>query len=223
MLPATRSLSNRDRRSPAMRVDRRGRPPRITLDPWRGLRLIRHRCPAHQDVDRLHRLPAGAQRPRRRSPGVSRPYGGFSREPLKLAGTPGVIHRAERKRDERSRSGRLCGDPAADGGDAQHRLWNRGGEQRSFLRRHAVCVLESSHLGLDRDHRRDHPAHGRVLAVQRRGDGRFIGIFAATLGAIESLFAIGGPHPWWALGIFVVSLWVLHGLIVFSEDFEVQT
>jgi len=54
------------------------------------------------------------------------------------------------------------------------------------------------------------------------GYGRFIGIFAATLGAIESLFAIGGPHPWWALGIFVVSLWVLHGLIVFSEDFEAR-
>ena len=52
------------------------------------------------------------------------------------------------------------------------------------------------------------------------GYGRFIGIFAATLGAIESLFAIGGKHPWWALGIFVVSLWVLHGLVVFSEDFE---
>ena len=55
------------------------------------------------------------------------------------------------------------------------------------------------------------------------GYGRFIGIFAATLGAVESLFAIGGPHPWWALGIFVVSLWVLHGLVVFSEDFETAT
>jgi hypothetical protein len=55
------------------------------------------------------------------------------------------------------------------------------------------------------------------------GYGRFVGIFAATLGALESLFAIGGPHPWWALGIFVVSLWVLHGLIVFGEDFEAQT
>jgi hypothetical protein len=53
--------------------------------------------------------------------------------------------------------------------------------------------------------------------------GRFIGIFAATLGAIESLLAIGGKHPWWAIAIFVISLWVLHGLIVFSEDFETQT
>jgi hypothetical protein len=55
------------------------------------------------------------------------------------------------------------------------------------------------------------------------GYGRFIGIFAATLGAIESLFAIGGPHPWWAIGIFVLCLWVLHGLVVYSEDFHAQT
>ncbi len=53
--------------------------------------------------------------------------------------------------------------------------------------------------------------------------GRFIGIFAAILAAIESLLEIGGNHPWWALGIFVVSLWVLHGLITFNEDFETQT
>jgi hypothetical protein len=53
--------------------------------------------------------------------------------------------------------------------------------------------------------------------------GRFIGIFAAALGAIESLFEIGGNHPWWALGVFVVCLWVLYGLITFNEDFEAQT
>ena len=53
--------------------------------------------------------------------------------------------------------------------------------------------------------------------------GRFIGIFAAIVGAIESLFEIGGSHPWWALGVFVVCLWVLHGLITFNEDFEAQT
>ncbi len=53
--------------------------------------------------------------------------------------------------------------------------------------------------------------------------GRFIGIFAATLGAIESLFEIGGNHPWWALGIFVICLWVLYGLITFHEDFEART
>jgi hypothetical protein len=37
------------------------------------------------------------------------------------------------------------------------------------------------------------------------------------------LVAIGGKHPWWAIGIFVLSLWVLHGLIVFNEDYEEAT
>ena len=64
---------------------------------------------------------------------------------------------------------------------------------------------------------------GGVSLFGAGGWGRFIGIFAAALGAIESLFAIGGNHPWWALGIFVLCLWVLHGLVVFSEDFEEQT
>jgi hypothetical protein len=49
--------------------------------------------------------------------------------------------------------------------------------------------------------------------------GRVIGIFAAILGALESLLSIGGTHPWWSLAIFVVCLWVLHGLVVFSEDY----
>ena len=64
---------------------------------------------------------------------------------------------------------------------------------------------------------------GGVSLFGGGGWGRFIGIFAAALGAIESLFAIGGNHPWWALGIFVLSVWVLHGLIVFNEDFEEAT
>jgi hypothetical protein len=48
--------------------------------------------------------------------------------------------------------------------------------------------------------------------------GLVIGITGATLGAIESLLAIGGAHPFWALGIFAICLIVLHGLIVFGED-----
>src|SRR5271155_3803948 len=42
--------------------------------------------------------------------------------------------------------------------------------------------------------------------------GRVIGIFAATIGAIEALANVGGPHPWWSLGIFAVCLWVIHGI-----------
>jgi len=47
--------------------------------------------------------------------------------------------------------------------------------------------------------------------------GRVIGIIAATLGAIESLANVGGPHPWWSLGVFAVCLWVIYGLFVLGE------
>jgi hypothetical protein len=48
--------------------------------------------------------------------------------------------------------------------------------------------------------------------------GITIGILAASIGAIESLLAIGGAHPFWALGIFALCLIVLHGIVVFAED-----
>ncbi len=47
--------------------------------------------------------------------------------------------------------------------------------------------------------------------------GRVIGIFAATIGAIESLANVGGPHPWWSLGVFAVCLWIIHSLFVLGE------
>jgi hypothetical protein len=48
--------------------------------------------------------------------------------------------------------------------------------------------------------------------------GITIGILAASLGAIQSLLAIGGAHPFWALGIFALCLIVLHGIVVYAED-----
>src|SRR5437763_1203711 len=53
--------------------------------------------------------------------------------------------------------------------------------------------------------------------------GRVIGIAAATLGAIEALLAVTGPNPWWALGIFAICLWCIHGLIVYGEPEQTQT
>lgn len=55
------------------------------------------------------------------------------------------------------------------------------------------------------------------------GFGRVIGIIAATIGAIESLLSIGGAHPLWALGIFFICLWILHGLVVLGTDEAVAT
>ena len=48
--------------------------------------------------------------------------------------------------------------------------------------------------------------------------GRTIGIIAGSLGAINALFSIGGAYPWWSLAIFVLCIYVVHGLIVFGED-----
>jgi len=51
--------------------------------------------------------------------------------------------------------------------------------------------------------------------------GRVIGLIAATVGAIEALANVGGPHPWWSLGVFAVCLWVIHGIWVLGEPEKV--
>jgi hypothetical protein len=50
--------------------------------------------------------------------------------------------------------------------------------------------------------------------------GRMIGIAAASVGAVEALFAVGGAHPFWALGVFALCLIVIHGLVVYGEEVE---
>jgi hypothetical protein len=48
--------------------------------------------------------------------------------------------------------------------------------------------------------------------------GRLIGLVGATLGAIGALLSIGGNDPWWSLGIFVVCLWIIHGILIYGEE-----
>ena len=48
--------------------------------------------------------------------------------------------------------------------------------------------------------------------------GRVIGIAGASLGAIGALFSIGGHNPWWSLGIFVLCIYVIHGISVMGEE-----
>ena len=48
--------------------------------------------------------------------------------------------------------------------------------------------------------------------------GRVVGIIGAGLGAIGALLSIGGAYPWWSLGIFILCIYVLHGILVFGED-----
>ena len=48
--------------------------------------------------------------------------------------------------------------------------------------------------------------------------GRVIGLVGATLGAIGALLSIGGAYPWWSLAVFALCVYVVHGILVFSED-----
>ena len=45
-----------------------------------------------------------------------------------------------------------------------------------------------------------------------------IGIIGGSLGAIGALLSIGGAYPWWSLGIFFLSVYVVHGILVYGED-----
>ena len=51
-----------------------------------------------------------------------------------------------------------------------------------------------------------------------RAFGRFIGIFAGSLGAIGALLSIDGNNPWWSLAIFALCVIVVHGIVVFGEE-----
>jgi hypothetical protein len=48
--------------------------------------------------------------------------------------------------------------------------------------------------------------------------GRVIGIIGGSLGAIGALLSIGGNYPWWSLGIFVLCVYVVHGISVMGEE-----
>jgi hypothetical protein len=48
--------------------------------------------------------------------------------------------------------------------------------------------------------------------------GRVIGIIGASLGAIAALLSIGGAYPWWSLGIFLLCVYIIHGIFIYGED-----
>ena len=48
--------------------------------------------------------------------------------------------------------------------------------------------------------------------------GRVIGIISGSLGAIAALLSIGGSYPWWSLGIFFLSVYIVHGIMVYGDD-----
>lgn len=48
--------------------------------------------------------------------------------------------------------------------------------------------------------------------------GRVIGIIGGSIGAIVALLSIGGSYPWWSLGIFVLCIWIVHGIFIYGRD-----
>jgi hypothetical protein len=48
--------------------------------------------------------------------------------------------------------------------------------------------------------------------------GRVIGVVGGSLGAIGALLSIGGNYPWWSLGIFFLSLYIVHGILIFGDE-----
>lgn len=50
--------------------------------------------------------------------------------------------------------------------------------------------------------------------------GRVIGIIGGSLGAIGALLSIGANNPWWSLCVFVLCVYVVHGIVVFGEAEE---
>jgi hypothetical protein len=48
--------------------------------------------------------------------------------------------------------------------------------------------------------------------------GRVLGIIGGSLGAIGALLSVGGAYPWWSLGIFVLCVYVVHGIFIYGDD-----
>ena len=48
--------------------------------------------------------------------------------------------------------------------------------------------------------------------------GRVVAIVGASLGAIGALLSIGGAYPWWSLGIFLLCVYIIHGILILGDD-----
>jgi len=50
--------------------------------------------------------------------------------------------------------------------------------------------------------------------------GRIFGIVVGSIGAVLALFSMGDGYPFWSLGIFALSVWVVWGIIQYSDEVE---
>jgi hypothetical protein len=61
---------------------------------------------------------------------------------------------------------------------------------------------------------------GGISLIKGDTFGRIVGIFAASLGAIAALLAVGGAYPFWSLGIFALCVICIHGLVIYGEEVD---
>ena len=50
--------------------------------------------------------------------------------------------------------------------------------------------------------------------------GRVLGIIVGSVGAILALFSMGSGFPFWSLGIFALSIWVVWGIVTYGEEVD---
>ena len=64
---------------------------------------------------------------------------------------------------------------------------------------------------------------GGISLLGGRTWGVVVGLFAGSIGAIGALLSVGGAYPWWSLGIFVLCVYIVHGIFVFAQDEAAST
>ncbi len=48
--------------------------------------------------------------------------------------------------------------------------------------------------------------------------GRILGVIVGSIGAIIALFSMGSGFPFWSLGVFALSCWVVWGIITYGAE-----
>jgi len=59
---------------------------------------------------------------------------------------------------------------------------------------------------------------GAISLYGGRTWGRVIGVLGGSLGAITALLSIGGNNPWWSFGIFLLCIYIVHGIFIYGAD-----
>ena len=59
---------------------------------------------------------------------------------------------------------------------------------------------------------------GGVSLSANNAYGRVLGVIGGTLGAFSALLSIGGSDPWWSLCVFVLCIYIVHGILIYGPN-----